>query len=185
MMYNIKLNGITVSYELQYKKVKNINLRIKSDGKIYVSASKRVPYAVIEGFLKEKADFILKAKEKYERISDVPKKEYFSENEIKEVICEICMEVYPYFEKLGIDYPKIKFRKMTSRWGSCQTQKKILTFNTNLRFAPLECIRYVVLHEFTHFLQANHSPKFYDELSKTCPLWKNYRKQLKEILITK
>lgn len=41
-------NGV-IRYEVEYKRVKNINFRIKGDGVVYVSASKRVP----EGYIRE------------------------------------------------------------------------------------------------------------------------------------
>ena len=43
--------------------------------------------------------------------------------------------------------------------------------------APMACIEYVVVHEFTHFLQPNHSRKFYEQLSMFLPDWQE-RKQL-------
>lgn len=185
MIREIKLNNTKIKYDLQYKSVKNINLRIKADGTVHVSANRRVPLSVIEGFMVSRADFILNALEKYRNREVIPKKQYFSEQEVQNVILELCKKVYPYYEKLGIRYPQIKFRKMVSRWGSCHSVKGILTFNINLMYAPIECIEYVVLHEFTHFLQANHSKLFYAELEKVCPDWKNLRKRLREIRIEK
>lgn len=181
MIEQIVLNGRKIEYELLYKRVKNINLRIRSDKTVSVSASKRVSKKQIEDFLQEKAEFIEKALQNFEKKAQKPKIQYFSEQEICGVITGMCEKVYPYFAKQGIPYPKITFRKMVSRWGSCHPQKKVLTFNTNLMYAPKDCILYVVLHEFTHFLQANHSPQFYAELEKVCPDWKNSRKMLKEI----
>ena len=61
MIKNITLNGQTITYDLQRKKVKNINLRMKRTGEITVSANPRVPDAIIEGFLCEHADRILRA----------------------------------------------------------------------------------------------------------------------------
>ena len=183
MIREIKLNNAVIQYDLQYKKVKNINLRIKPDGRINVSANKRVPQEVINEFIVSKADFILRALEKYRNIPAVKQKQYYSEDEVKELILMLCNKVYPYYEERGIKYPEIKFRKMVSRWGSCHSQKGILTFNTNLMYAPMECIEYVVWHEFTHFLQPNHSSKFYDELAKVYPNWNECRKKLKDINI--
>ncbi len=183
MIKEIYLNSTKIQYDLQYKKVKNINLRIKADGTIRVSANKRVPQKVIDEFILLKANFILNALEKYKNKTEVQQKQYFAENEICDIIIWICERVYPYYEKLGIKYPQIKFRKMVSRWGSCHPTKGILTFNTNLMFAPVECIEYIVLHEFTHFLQANHLSRFYEELVKVCPDWKICRKKLKEVSI--
>ena len=183
MNREIILGDRTIKYDLQYKKVKNINLRIKPDGSIKVSANKRVPQKIIDDFIISKADFIGRALEKYKNIPATVQKQYFTEDEVKEQIHDLCNKAFPYYEKRGIKYPEIKFRKMVSRWGSCHTKKGILTFSTNLMYAPAECIEYVVWHEFTHFLQPNHSSKFYDELAKVYPNWKECRKKLKEISI--
>ena len=183
MSKQIKLNDKIIEYDLQYKKVKNINLRIKPDGSIHVSSNKRVPQKIVDEFILSKADFILKALYKYANRAEEPRVQYFAEHEIRDVILELCEKVYPYFEKLGVKYPTIKFRRMVSQWGNCHSQKGVLTFNTNLMYAPIECIEYVVAHEFTHFLQPNHSSKFYDELTKIMPDWKARRQKLKNISI--
>ena len=52
----------TLDYEFQYKKVKNINLRIKPCGTVCVSANRRIPIKVIDDFVLSKADFIKKRK---------------------------------------------------------------------------------------------------------------------------
>lgn len=181
MIREINLNGATIKYDLQYKKVKNINLRIKQGGGIFVSANRTVPIDVIERFIISKADFIKNALAEYE--SHKPCVRYFKDDEIRGVILELCQRIYPYFGRLGVNYPIIKFRKMVSQWGNCHSTKGVLTFNLNLTYAPIECIEYVVAHEFTHFLQPNHSQKFYDELQKIMPDWKIRRKKLKNIHI--
>lgn len=183
MNREIILGDRTIKYDLQYKKVKNINLRIKPDGSINVSANKKVPQKVIDDFIISKAEFILRALEKYKSETTKEQRQYYTEDEVKELTLALCDKVYPYYQKRGVRYPEIKFRKMVSRWGSCHTKKGILTFSTNLMYAPAECIEYVVWHEFTHFLQPNHSTRFYDELAKVCPNWKECRKKLKEISI--
>ena len=181
MRKEIMLKNRKIQYDFMRKKVKNINLRIKPDGTVHVSANSYVPEKIVENFLKLKADFIVNALEEYTKISE--RKQYFSAEEIRALILEMCKNAYPYFGKMGVKYPTVRFRKMVSRWGSCHTVKGVLTFNTQLMYAPIECVEYVVLHEFTHFLQANHSKKFYEELSKTCPDWKERQKKLKGINI--
>lgn len=176
-------NNTVFKYTLTYKNVKNTNLRIKPDGTINVSANKQVPQTVIDEFINSKSEFIIKALERYKTISTLPQKQYFTEDEVKLVILDLCEKVFPYFQNRGAKHPQIKFRKMVSCWGNCHSSKGIITFSTNLIFAPIECIEYVVLHEFTHLLQPNHSDKFYRELSKICPAWKERRKKLKEIHI--
>ncbi len=173
----------TIEYTLEYKRVKNINLRIKADASVHVSANKRVSVTEIERFMKSKAEFILRAIDKFENAPKKERVQYFDESEIRNVITDICKKVYPCFESRGVKFPIIKFRRMVSRWGSCNYVKGIVTFNTALMYAPHECIEYVVYHEFCHFLQANHSKMFYYELQRVCPGHKEYRKILKGIPI--
>lgn len=70
-------NGI-ITYQLTRKKVKNVNLRIKQDGSVLVSANTRVPAAFIDDFIRQKQEFILSAlakfEEKRELRQDTPKK---------------------------------------------------------------------------------------------------------------
>ncbi len=185
MVKEIHFNGAKIQYDLQYKKVKNINLRISSDGKVSVSANRRVSQRTIDEFLISKAEVIIRAVERCKITASVPATQYFSEDEVCRIVTELCDTAYPYYEKRGIKRPQLKFRKMVSRWGSCHPTKGILTFNKNLMYAPIECIEYVVLHEFTHFLQANHSPKFYEELERVCLDWKARKKKLKDVYIQK
>jgi predicted metal-dependent hydrolase len=64
----IYLDGRKVVYELERKKVKNINLRIRHDSSVYVSANRKVPGNVIEEYLQKKSVYILSALDKYAEI---------------------------------------------------------------------------------------------------------------------
>lgn len=65
--HNIQLKNITLTYLLERKPVKNINLRIKSDGSVCVSANNRVPVWRIEDFIIEKQDYIEQAIREYSK----------------------------------------------------------------------------------------------------------------------
>lgn len=56
-----------LEYTLTRKSVKNINIRVKLDGRILVSASKSVPVDFIDNLIKQKEIFILEALKKYEQ----------------------------------------------------------------------------------------------------------------------
>ena len=233
MIKTINLNGREIRYNLECKNVKNINLRIKADQSINISASVRVSDSVIEEFLRAKAEYILKALDHYAEIAKyAPKpKQYvdgesfkilghdrrlrvvqgkrntiesdesyitlmvkdpadlelkkktmdrWMKNYCKEILLAVCESVYPKFQKYGVPFPELRFRNMVSRWGSCQPKRKILTFNIALIEAPLSCIEYVVTHEFTHFLQPNHSKKFYGQLVMFMPDWQERKKVLEK-----
>lgn len=54
-------DGRDIIYELTRKRVKNVNMRVKSDGVVYVSANTRVSVKRIEEILTERAEFIFAA----------------------------------------------------------------------------------------------------------------------------
>lgn len=54
-----------LEYTLTIKEVKNINLRIKADGKIYVSANKQVPVRYIDNFIREKQAYIIRTLDRF------------------------------------------------------------------------------------------------------------------------
>ena len=69
-------NGV-IAYQLTRKKVKNVNLRIKPDGSVLVSANRRVPVSFIDDFIRQKQELIFfalaKYQEKRESHQEVPK----------------------------------------------------------------------------------------------------------------
>ncbi len=80
---------------------------------------------------------------------------------------------------LGVRYKKIKLSNAKTRWGSCSSLGNI-NLAWRLIMAPLEIIDYVIVHELAHLLQANHSQRFWAEVQKILPDYKNRRKWLKE-----
>lgn len=71
MIRKLKLNDIDVEYDLIYKNIKNINLRIKFDGSIVVSAPNYVKVNRVDEFIIYKKNFILKSIEKFKSIEQI------------------------------------------------------------------------------------------------------------------
>ena len=65
--YKTEDAAYTISYVLNRKQVKYINLRIKSNGEVAVSAHRRVPATYVDKFVESKAPFILEALERVEK----------------------------------------------------------------------------------------------------------------------
>ena len=61
MMRNVTINDQIMAYELEYKKVKNMNLRVRKDGSIHVSANRFVTRQQADQFVINNAEFILRA----------------------------------------------------------------------------------------------------------------------------
>ena len=73
--------------------------------------------------------------------------------------------------------PATRLQFMTVQWGSCSPAGRI-TLNPWLVKAPRECIDYVLLHELSHLLHHNHSPKFYRALDRHMPTWRAVKAKL-------
>ncbi len=55
---------------------------------------------------------------------------------------------------------RIAIRDTSSRWGSCSTSGT-MSFSWRLAFAPMDVMRYVVMHELAHVVHMDHSPEFW------------------------
>jgi predicted metal-dependent hydrolase len=98
-----------------------------------------------------------------------------------EIFTEALNAIYPIFQKYGVKMPKLTLRDMTSRWGSCQPKRGVITLNKKLIETPINAIEYVVMHEFVHFLHPNHSTKFYETLTTLMPDWEERKKHLESV----
>lgn len=75
-------------------------------------------------------------------------------------------------------YQAIKFKKLRSKWGSCDVQR-IITLNIRLMLLPWELIDYVIIHELCHLEHMNHSERFWMKVEGIIPNYKQLRKQIK------
>ena len=65
----VKVNEKEIHYQLERKPVKNLNLRIRSDRSIYVSANSAVPIDEIDLFVISKASYISDAIERFNEMA--------------------------------------------------------------------------------------------------------------------
>lgn len=65
MLRTVEADGNAISYTLERKPVKNINLRIRPDNCVYVSAPKDVATKMVDAFVVEKSAYILRALKKF------------------------------------------------------------------------------------------------------------------------
>ena len=82
-------------------------------------------------------------------------------------------------KKLDVHYTGLKVRTMKTRWGSCNVRSGRVNLNALLACWPKDCLELIVVHELTHLLEANHSQRFYDLMSRHLPDWQE-RTQLLE-----
>ncbi len=85
------------------------------------------------------------------------------------------------FAKNHREKPHLRFRLMTSRWGSCTPKKNSITLNLALIEKDIGISDYIIAHELVHLLAPNHSGVFHKYLDMLMPDNKERRKKLNGI----
>lgn len=98
----------------------------------------------------------------------------------KEILLSLCENIYPLFKSYQFAYPEIVIKEMNSRWGVCMPGKKRITLNASLIETPEKCIEYVIIHEFSHFIEPNHSKNFYRVVAGIMPDYKRWERALEQ-----
>ncbi len=165
---------------------KTIAIEITPQATVIVRAPKRVPVSEINRFLGEKADWIdkhiIKMQNRQEELEarDIqpisPQEVRLLTTRAKRIIPS---RVRYYADLMGLEYGNITIRMQKTRWGSCSS-KGNLNFNCLLMRTPDEIIDYVVVHELCHLKEMNHSKRFWSEVEKVLPDYKERRKWLKD-----
>lgn len=227
-MPNLMINGVSIDYTLTRKSKKNINIKIKNNGEVCVSAPRYVNKKDLENILMQKSEWIISSREKV--ISKIPKKtiedntatilgstypikiidgdinkvyihdefltlqiksafvdnkdyinKFFNawKKDYEYLLCDKLVDKYlDGFKKFSLTKPSLTIREMTTRWGSCIPAKSKITINKRLIDMPIDCLEYVVLHEVSHLIEANHSKNFYALIESQMPDWKERKKLL-------
>lgn len=215
----------SLTFELERKAVKCINLRVRRDGTVHLSIPNRATVAEAETFLRNHEDWVLAALSRMEERaeahpqaeavgdslpylggklevvwrSELPARveadmvnrrltvflfdpydpemraaaiETFEVAETRKLVTALVDRYYPLFATRGLPYPKaIRVKVMKTRHGSCSADKGYLNFSSRLCEYPIPFIEYVVVHELCHFLEANHSDRFWREVARVLPDW--------------
>jgi predicted metal-dependent hydrolase len=74
---------------------------------------------------------------------------------------KILPRVRSFASNLGVKFSEAKIVNNRYRWGSCTLNDNV-NFNWRLIKAPMFVIDYVIIHELAHFLETNHTPRFWN-----------------------
>lgn len=176
----LELDGIAVS--LTIKRIKNVNLRVKPDGTVAVSAPPWVGEHQIAAFVREKRGWIEARKR---AVAESPQSlvENASPEEItawRAAVEAAAPSLVALWEPvMGVRAGKIVYRNMTSRWGSCNPKTGRICLNIQLAKYPPECLEYVVVHELCHLLERGHGPRFKALMDTFLPDWRKRRAKLR------
>lgn len=170
--------------ELIRSRRKTISLEITRDARVIVRAPDGMLDEEILHFLDRKWGWLERNRAKIKaEMERQTRKKQLTKQEIG-LLKEQAQKVIPvrtayYAAQIGVTYGKITIRHQKTRWGSCSS-KGNLNFNCELMRFPEEIVDYVIVHELCHRLEMNHSRRFWAEVEKILPDYRERRKWLKE-----
>jgi predicted metal-dependent hydrolase len=81
-------------------------------------------------------------------------------------------------DRMALDAPSFSVRRMKTRWGTCNIQRRHITIALELARRDEELLEYVIVHELTHLLERGHGPAFKAIMSRYLPEWPQLRARL-------
>ena len=191
--------GIPV--EVERKRVRRLNLRVRADGTAHLSIPTHVTLAEAQRFLDAHAGWLRRRLERREglraecaaeeradggrvplwgRLVELPEGATAEElwraelaRHLPEVACR--MEA-----ALGVRATGWQLRVMTSRWGSCTPATARIRINVRLAAYPPACLDYVVAHELCHLVEPSHNERFHELLATVFPHEREARAMLRQ-----
>ena len=163
---------------IRYRR-RSVGIRIEGTGEIIVRAPLRMPESEIRKVLESKRSWI---EETLEKISSMPRLPKLTTEEVAALADRALKEIPPrvaaWARQMGVTYGRITIRNQKTRWGSCSA-KGNLNFNCLLMLCPEDVLDYVIVHELCHRKELNHSARFWAEVERILPDYKQPLKWLK------
>ena len=169
-----------VSYRIIRSDRKTVSLEIQPDGTVLVRAPRRLSEKRIREFVTSRESWLLEKLKKYQ---DRPVQPALTDEELSELKqqaeSDLTARVRRFAPLVGVTYGRVTIRAQKTRWGSCSGEGN-LNFNCLLMLTPPEIRDYVVIHELCHRKEMNHSARFWGEVEKLCPHYRQHRQWLKQ-----
>jgi predicted metal-dependent hydrolase len=78
----------------------------------------------------------------------------------------------------GYRWRRVSIKDLRRNWGSC-SEKSNLNFNWKIVLLPSRLAEYVVFHELCHLEAFDHSPRFWQLVSREFPDHRSLRRELR------
>jgi len=193
------LPGVLLRY--QFRKKKNISLRVYPNGTVVIRAPEQLSLNRLRSFVYAHINWISKRLAQLEKDQAQtlnPKRSFCFMGSLSTLAQHdiSCNEIKAWYRRQALIYLSarcvelqnklplppgteltIKVRWMKRRWGSCRKDGRI-TLNVALIMCPPSLIDYVIVHELAHLLIAAHNKEFYDLLESWLPGSRGFKREL-------
>lgn len=174
----MKIDGLEIV--VTRKDVKRFNLRIKPDGSLSLSVPRCASDASIFEFIRENRVKIDRFLDRFKETANrqKPLGEYTEDD--RQNLKRRVEERLPLIEaRTGLYANGVTIRRMSGRWGSCNTVTHHINLSIMLADKPDRLLDYVIVHELVHTRVSNHGPEFKAYMDMLVPEWRVLRRELK------
>jgi len=102
-------------------------------------------------------------------------------SELKKLIPVI---IEKWEQKIGVEVHDWKVKKMKTKWGTCNIEKKRIWINLELAKKPIHCLEYIIVHEMLHLIERHHNERFLALMEKYMPQWKFFKEELNRLPVS-
>ena len=154
-----------------------MSVEVDTNGSVLVRAPRFAPRWQIEAFVKERAEWINRARERQaKRLKNLPDireedKPYY----VKQAKAVLPGKIRRYAASMGVEPMGLTVTSARTRFGSCSGKNR-LSFSWRLMAYPEAAIDYVVVHELAHIRYKDHSRAFYAFIESVLP---DYRERIR------
>ena len=173
-----------IEYELVRSARRTVSVEIRPDGSVLVRAPYRMSGRAVQAFVASRGAWIEKHRDALaRRQAQLSAVQPLGREELQ-TLTRLAREELPervarFAPLVGVDYGRIVIRHQRTRWGSCNARGD-MNFNCLLMLTPDRVRDYVVVHELCHRKHMDHSPRFWAEVERVLPDWRDSRRWLRE-----
>lgn len=200
---NINVNDEVYECIIIKKKIKHSYFKLKPNNKILVSVNNKLKREDIIKLLEINIVKLINKANKIEIIKPfsifgvIQTQQYFIDNlgllpnneNIKEIYIKLTEEkirelnphINDLIQNLNLSLLPTKVKVLKSKYGSVHLGRKYIVINAKLALLPINYLKYVLIHEYAHLIEPNHSKKFYDVVRVLMPDYLTYHQSLKRV----
>ena len=163
---------------------RTIALRVEAGGTVIVHAPSFVWDFLLDRFVRQHQDWILRKVEAMKRwsatrlfpatISAAEETRYRQVTQAR-----LPAAIARYAAALAVTPKSVRVASQRRRWGSCSSRGD-LRFSWKCALLPEAVFEYVVVHELAHLKEMNHSPRFWTQVASVCAEYKVHRRWLRQ-----
>ncbi len=162
-------------------RARNLRLTVYPDGRVVLTVPRRASERAAQKFLAAKSPWVEATIERLAKLPPplVPKggrREYLArKGEARALAARLLAEWNKIY---GFTWSRVAIRNQKSRWGSC-SRRGNLNFNYRIVHLPPRLADYLVVHELCHLAHMNHGPRFWAEVARALPDYRELRAALR------